>query len=161
MALTDRARDALRVIVREMVAEIIGLPGIYSYRVDSCDNDKISATPVDGAALPGITDGEFAPGAPANFKAKVKKGSVVGVMFLDGKRTAPRVITVEHGAVPDETSLEDATSITAKAPLANLDASQVKLGTGAALGVARMTDPVLAGPFTGTITMGSTKVTAA
>lgn len=152
---TDRIRTLLSVIVREFMAEA-GLFGLYSYRVTASDDKKVSGEPigvtVDGVRpLPNLTDIPLAPSIIGGT-TKIKKGSVVGVMFLDGKRSAARIVTAELGATPDETVLEDATSIELKAP-------SVVLAEGV-LGVARMTDTVLAGPFTGTITSASSKVKA-
>jgi len=86
---------------------------------------------------------EIAYGLPG-ITADIPKGTRVGVGFLDGKRNQPIVRHWLDG---------DGTNVTINVT------GTLKLGPTPRLASARQTDAVQAGPFTGAITGGSTKVT--
>lgn len=85
---------------------------------------------------------EIAFGVPG-ITVEVEKGTRVAVGFHDGKRDMPIVRHWLSGTPVNVTLNVSGT---------------LKLGEGALQGVARMGDPVQAGPFIGTITAASTKV---
>ena len=75
-------------------------------------------------------------------RAEHALGSQVLVAFLDADASRPAVVGFDSAEQPGWHPLF------------------LELGGPAALGVARQTDPVVAGPFAGTITLGSTRIKA-
>lgn len=139
--------ELVRAIVHHVFAADFGLLGTYTYRVDSCDGETISAFPISSRVkLPDLVKIPLTPGILGGT-AKIAPGSIVLVVFADGDRSAPQVVFSELGAHPTELSIEATVS-------AKLDAPQVVIN-GGAQGAARMGDPVTCGPFVGSITLGS------
>jgi hypothetical protein len=92
--------------------------------------------------LPDLQGVQVRPGM-AGLKCKALLGSLVVVQFLDADPSRPAVTAFDAPDAPGWMPLE------------------LDLGGPAALGVARMTDPVQAGPFSGVIVSGSLRVKAA
>lgn len=138
----DRIITNLRAIIRSEFPSLAFL-GTYEYVIQTT-GETIGADPVDTTlGLPSIANVRMCAGLLGET-VKPTVGKICYVIFLNGDRTKARVIGAEGDA--DEISVPATTSI--------------KLA-GGVLGVARMTDPVLAGGiFAGTITSASTKVKA-
>ena len=115
--------------------------GITEYRVVTRDGKRLNLQPVRvSTGMPDLARVYVRPGV-SGCEAEVALGSRVLVAFVDSDPARPVV-----------TSFEDAEG-------EGFEPTTVTISKGV-LGVARMTDPVQAGPFAGTITMGSTKVKA-
>lgn len=129
--------------------------GAYEYRVVTQEGERLSLQPVRmSIGMPELQRVPVRPGI-AGARANVKLGERVLVTFADCDPARPVVIAHEDaegdGFVPLKLEL-DAT--------AELDLGASALLTkiaGGTLPVARQTDPVIAGPFGGTITVGSLK----
>jgi hypothetical protein len=150
----DRFKSALVSIVREIVAEMIGLPGVYEYRVSRAEDGKLTARVASkGIGLPDVVEIPIRGSIVGGTESKLKGGVSVLVGFVNSDRARPFLAFASDTDAPEEIALEASTSAAIKAP-------QVILAEGV-LGVARQTDPILAaGIFAGTITAGSTKVKA-
>lgn len=151
--IADRFKDAIRLIVAELLPERAYLAPAR-YTVTSASAGKFSGYPVNAArGLPPASDwpirGSIAGG---HTGTKLKKGTIVLVAFVDGDPSAPIIVGIDDAQEPDALALEAATK-------ASVDAPQVILA-GGVLGVARMGDAVVAGPFPGTIVSASVKVKA-
>jgi len=113
----------------------------YDYRVVTQSGDALNLQPVRSST--GMPDLESVPVRLApGVKAMHFPGSVVTVMFRDGDPSRPFVISGDASGEPGWMPLF------------------LMLGDEPTLGVARMTDPVIAGPFGGTIISGSIRVKA-
>jgi len=113
--------------------------GVWEYRVVTTSGKRLNLQPVRvSTGMPDLVRVPVMPGL-SGCDADVKLGSRVLVGFIDSDPARPVVLSFEdaegEGFVP--TTITFAKGV---------------------LGVARMTDPVLAGPFAGTITSASTKV---
>lgn len=116
--------------------------GIYEYRVVLQSGDRLDLQAARAAnELPDLRGVPIHPGM-AGLRADVALGSVVLVGFANADPSRPAVLA--H-APPDSPGWM---------PLF------LELGGPGALGVARVTDPVVAGAFAGTITAGSLRVKA-
>jgi hypothetical protein len=151
----ERLGAGLLAIIREAIAPTKFL-GSYRYRVAGQSGDTLDVQPVDkSVGLPDLVGLPVHTGCPG-AKGELASGSVVLVAFADGKSTLPYVCGFEAvgapGFVPLEVSIE-ADDLVEIGP----DATEVNIGDGV-FGAARQNDPVTAGPYAGTITMGSTKV---
>lgn len=138
----DRLITNIRAIIRSEFPNYAFM-GVYEY-VIQVTGTTVSADPVDTTiGLPSMPAMAMAAGLMGET-VKPTVGKICYVVFLNGDRTKPRVIGAEGDA--DEISVPATTFI--------------KLA-GGVLGVARNTDPILAGGmFAGTITSASTKVKA-
>lgn len=138
----NRMADAQRRIIEALFPRI-KYSGAFEFRVVTQSGDRLNLQPVRTATgLPSLSNVPVRPGM-AGLKATVLPGSLVVVQFLDQDPSRP--IVTNHDA-PDAPGWM---------PL-SLD-----LGGPAALGVARITDAVQAGPFSGVIVSGSLHVKAA
>lgn len=115
----------------------------YEYRIVGQSGERLDLQPVRRAS--GMSDLARVPVRPgmAGLKATHLPGSLCVVTFLDADPSRPIVVAFDEADSPGWMPL-------------GLD-----LGGPGALGVARMTDPVIAGPFAGTIVSGSVRVKAA
>jgi hypothetical protein len=114
----------------------------YEFRVVSQSGERLNLQPVRASVgMPDLAGVPVRPGL-AGTRATVALGSLVLVTFADADPSRPCVIA--HDA-PDSPGWM---------PLL------VEIGEGPTLGVARQTDPVLAGPYGGTITGASTRIKA-
>lgn len=114
--------------------------GTYEFRVVTQSVERLNLQPVRVAS--GMTDLSRVPVRPGvpGIKAQVALGELVLVCFADCDPSRPQVIA--HAAA-------DAFGWM---PLG------LQIGEDPALGVARMTDPVQAGPFAGVITQASVRI---
>lgn len=116
--------------------------GVHEYRVVTQTGERLNLQPVRSrAALPDLARVPVRAGVPG-VKATHALGSHVLVAFLDGDPSRPAVVGFD---APDQPGWM---------PI------QLELGAAPTLGVARQTDPVQAGPFAGTITLGSVRIKA-
>lgn len=149
--------DGIRNVVREVAAALfahIDTLALYEGTVVSqADDGSIDVRLDDDRFGPGWSKITIAWGLPG-LTAKVSKGTRVAVGFHGGKRSLPvvRHWLSEATEKPIEIKLETTSKVEIKAP-------SIMLADGV-LGVARQTDPVICGPFAGTITQGSAKVKA-
>lgn len=123
--------------------------GVYEYRIVSQDGERLNLQPIRvSIGMPELQRVPVSPGI-AGARANHLIGARVLVAFIDASQARPVVIGFEDaegaGFVPIKTELK----ATAEINLAN-----------GILGVARLTDPVVAGPWAGTITGASVKVRA-
>lgn len=142
---SNRITDALLAVTRAENSK--KLHGLWRYRVYAMAGDRFECQAVSKhAGLPDILPISMMPGMPGSW-ADLRPGSTVIVQFVEGDPTLPIVTHYAQkgtdGYVP--MSLE-------------IDADSIKIAMGT-MGVARVGDSVQAGPYTGTITSGSTKVT--
>lgn len=116
--------------------------GVFEYRVVSQTAERLSLQPIRSRAdLPDLPRVPVRAGVPG-VKARHAPGSQVLVAFIDADPSRPAVVGFDAPDQPGWMPLE------------------LDLGGPAPLGVARQTDPVQAGPFSGAITLGSTRVKA-
>jgi hypothetical protein len=116
--------------------------GVYEYRVVTQSGERLNLQPVRSRTLlPDLARVPVRAGVPGT-KALHSPGSQVLVAFIDGDPSRPAVVGFDDPEQPGWMPL------------------QLELGGPVTLGVARQTDPVIAGPFAGTITLGSTRVKA-
>lgn len=116
--------------------------GVFEYRVVSQVGERLNLQPVRSArGLPDLARVPVRAGVPG-VKALHSPGSQVLVAFVDGDATRPAVVGFDSPEQPGWMPL------------------QLELGGPMALGVARVTDPVQAGPFVGVITAASLRVKA-
>jgi hypothetical protein len=129
--------------------------GAYEFRVASQDGERFNLEPVLAAS--GLPDLLLVPvRGPAGFRATVQVGELVVVTFINAQPDRPAIIGHDDPEAPGFTPLQ--IDVIASATM-NLDAGAMAIGgTAATLGAARMTDPVVAGPFSGTIVNGSATV---
>lgn len=112
---------------------------VYEFRVVTQSGERLNLQPVRAASgMPVLQRVPVRPGIPG-VKAHVALGERVLVAFADGLPHYPQVIAHEDADGPGWMPFD------------------VTFGEAPALGVARQTDPVIAGPFGGTITLGSVR----
>lgn len=138
---TTRRLSAIEKIVAALFPDI-RYRGLYEYRVTGQTGERLDLEPVRVATgMPDLSSVPVRPGM-AGLRADVALGSLVLVAFVDADPSRPAVVSHE---APDEPGWM---------PLF------LELGGPGALGVARTTDAVVAGPFGGTIVGGSVRVKA-
>jgi hypothetical protein len=116
--------------------------GVFEYRIVSQAGDRLNLQPArTRASMPDLARVPVRMGVPG-VRAQHAPGSQVLVVFLDADASRPVVVGFDSPEQPGWHPLF------------------LELGGPAPLGVARMTDPVIAGPFAGTITLGSTRIKA-
>lgn len=114
----------------------------YEYRVVVQTGDRFDLQCVRSATkMPDLPRVPIRPGM-AGLRATVTPGERVLVAFIDGDPSRPAIVSHEEPDSPGWMPLS------------------LELGGPAALGVARVTDPVIAGPFAGTVVSGSLRVKA-
>jgi hypothetical protein len=139
-ARTSRRLEALRRIVASLFPEI-RYSGAFEYRVVTQQGERFNLQPARVST--GMPDLAGVPArGPAGVKATVTPGELVLVVFADRDPSRPNIIA------------HDAPDAPGWMPLF------LELGGPGALGIARQTDPVQAGPFAGVITGGSLRVKA-
>lgn len=137
---TSRRRATLQALF-EQLDPLRRFRGVSEYRVVTREGKRLNLQPVRvSTGMPDLARVYVRPGV-SGCEAEVALGSRVLVAFVDSDPGRPVVTSFEEA---DGEGFEP-TSLTLMKGL---------------LGVARMTDPVQAGPFAGTITAGSTKVKA-
>jgi hypothetical protein len=116
--------------------------GLYEYRVVTQETERLNLQPVRVAlGVPELRRVRVRPGV-AGCRATVALGSTVLVAFVNADPSRPVVVGFEDAESDGFMPLE------------------LDLGEAPRLGVARITDAVVAGPFGGTITGGSARVKA-
>lgn len=141
----DRIARALAKVARAEAAK--RLHGLWRYRVLRMSDERVECQAVSKAAgLPDVIPLSMRPGV-AGMWAKLKPSSQVLVQFIEG-----------DPALPIVTHFEEADGDGFLPAVVEINAgNRVDIGNGH-MGAARMNDKVIAGPFGGTITTGSTKV---
>lgn len=116
--------------------------GVHEYRVVTQSGERLNLQPVRSRALlPDLARVPVRAGVPG-VKATHAPGSQVLVAFLDGDPGRPAVVGFDDPEQPGWHPI------------------LWTAGDTAVQGIARMTDPVIAGGFAGTITLGSTRFRA-
>ncbi|HEY3499764.1 MAG TPA: hypothetical protein VGK73_33965 [Polyangiaceae bacterium] len=116
--------------------------GVFEYRIVSQVGDRLNLQPVrTRASMPDLARVPVRMGVPG-VRAQHALGSQVLVVFLDADPSRPVVLGFDSPEQPGWHPLF------------------LELGGPGPLGVARQTDPVIAGGFAGTITLGSTRIKA-
>jgi hypothetical protein len=116
--------------------------GVHEYRVVTQTGERLNLQPVRSrAALPDLARVPVRAGVPG-VKATHSPGSAVLVAFLDADPSRPAVVGFDEPTQPGWMPLF------------------LELGAAPTLGVARQTDPVQAGPFSGVIVTGSVRIKA-
>jgi len=153
----SRIVRALRAVARETTEPVTKFHGLYRYRVVRMSGDRVELQAVRKlAGLPDVLPVSLFAGM-AGLWAKLAPSSLVLVTFIEGDPTAP-ILThytpKDHpGFVPVELLLDASTRLDL-----GPSSATVRIAAGI-LPAARQTDPVQCGPFIGTITAGSPKVT--
>jgi hypothetical protein len=138
---TSRRLDAIRRIF-DALDPRRPYRGVTEYRVVSQSGERLNLQPARASSgLGDLARVQVRPGV-AGCRALVALGELVLVAFADSDPSRPCVIVHSAADSPGFMPLE------------------LDLGAAPRLGVARMTDPVVAGPFAGTITLGSTRIKA-
>lgn len=138
-ALTKRFR-AYRTIFNSLFPQLPYL-ATREYRVVDQSDERLDLQPVrTGGGWPAL-DGVPVRG-PSGFKVKHLPGSLVIVTFLEGDPSRPMVTGGDAPDAPGWMPLE------------------IQLGDDPALGIARVGDTVLAGPYAGVITGSSARIKA-
>jgi hypothetical protein len=145
-ASTSRALTAFRRLLEQLDPDR-AFRGIFEYRVVTQEAERVNLQPIRvSTGMPELQRVPVRPGV-SGARADLALGSRVLVGFVDATPARPFVFAFEDadgdGFVPLTLELDAVASIS--------------LGAGAVLGAARMTDPVVAGPFGGTVTGGSMK----
>lgn len=121
--------------------------GTFEYRIVTQTGERLNLQPVRvSIGMPDLQVTPVRPGIPG-ASASHALGSRVLVTFVDASPARPVVVGFED---------KDGDGFSPVVLTLNAS-SQIRLGTGAVLAAARQTDPVVAGPFGGTITGGSGK----
>lgn len=116
--------------------------GVFEYRVVTQAGERLNLQPVRSRTdLPDLARVPVRAGLPG-MKALHKPGSQVLVAFIDGDPSRPAVVGFDDPEQPGWMPL------------------QMEFGETPTLGVARQTDPVIAGGFAGTITTASVRIKA-
>jgi hypothetical protein len=140
-AASTRRLSAIAKIVEALFPNL-KYSGAYEFRVVGQTGDRLDLQPARVATgMPELSGVPVRPGM-AGLRANVTLGEHVLVVFADADPSRPQVIAHE---APDEPGWMPLT---------------LELGGPGALGVARTTDAVVAGPFGGTIVGGSARVKA-
>lgn len=116
--------------------------GLFEFRVVTQSGERLNLQPVRVAS--GLSDLARVPVRPgmAGMRATVALGSLVLVAFADADPSRPCVVAHDAPDSPGFMPIE------------------LDFGEAPRLGVARVTDPVIAGPFGGTITVASARIKA-
>jgi hypothetical protein len=143
--------DALKRSLVALIAEAfprIEYLGIYAYRVTAQSGALMDAVPDTSndasgvaATLPDVFAIAMRPGIDGAV-ASWPSGASIAVAFLNGDPARAFVAYGDPDSVPTLLTLDALAGVT--------------IGHGLPLAIARQTDPVVAGPFAGTITLGST-----
>ena len=143
--------------------------GVFEFEVISGDTEACDLQPTDRTI--GLPDLVHVPSwrSPQGESVTYAPGSHVLLAFVNGDVSRPVVVSSDGSAPALEVAMRASTTLKITAPSVIIEASgdctvnapSVSLGTGAALGVARLGDTVQAGPFSGVITSASLVVKSA
>jgi hypothetical protein len=140
--LASRALNAIERIVLGLFPDI-RYRGAFEYRVVTQSGERLNLQPVRSATgMPDLQGVAVRPGM-AGLKCTALLGSLVVVQFLDADPSRPAVTSFDAPDAPGWMPI------------------MLELGGPGALGVARIGDTVVAGPYAGVITSGSARVKAA
>lgn len=140
--LASRALNAIERIVLGLFPDL-RYRGAFEYRVVTQSGERLNLQPVRSATgMPDLQGVAVRPGM-AGLKCQALLGSLVVVQFLDADPSRPVVTGFDAPDAPGWMPL------------------MLELGGPGALGVARIGDSVVAGPYAGVITSGSARVKAA
>lgn len=174
-----RLSGALEALISRLLPDM-RYYGAYEFRVVSQDVDRLNLQPTRAVfGLPELTRVPVRYGVPG-WKSTSAAGSLVVVTFINAEPSRPAVIAFDDpssaGWTPTSTTVTAAGTLTVNGgdvtvnasgdALVNatgdatVDGATIKLGAAATLGVARITDAVLAGPYAGTITAASAKASS-
>lgn len=139
---SNRHLTALERIIRQLLPDYRYRGGPYEFRLVTQDGERANLQPVRASlGLPDLSRVRIRPGLPG-CRATLTLGTVVLVQFVNSDPSRPVVV-----------GFEDAEGPAFATALLELGA-----GVGPTLGVARQTDAVQAGPFSGVIVGGSVRV---
>lgn len=137
----SRRLEALRAIILGLFPSL-RYSGVWEYRVVTQSGERLNLQPVRvSSGMPDLSNVPVRPGV-AGVKAGVTLGEQVLVCFADNDPSRPQVFAHDAADAPGWMPLT------------------LQLGEDPALGVARMTDAVVAGPFGGTIVGASARISA-
>lgn len=147
---TSRRLDALSKLIAQLYPDL-RYRGAYEFRVVTQAGDRLNLQPVRvSLGLPDLARVPMRPGMPG-ARANVALGSLVLVQFINADPARPVVTGFDAPDNPGWTPL-----------IADLTGAQIRVGGPTALlGIARTTDVIQAGPFSGVIVGGSLTVKAA
>lgn len=173
----SRVSGALAALIEQLMPDL-RYYGSYEFRVVSQDENRLNLQPTRAVfGLPELTRVPVRYGVPG-WKSTVEQGSLAVVTFVNADPSRPAVVGFDDpsspGWIPASTTVSVSGALTVNTGDATVNASgdvdvtadgnavveatTIKLGAAAALAAARVTDPVIAGAFAGTITgPGSTK----
>ncbi len=135
----SRRLDALRKIIESMLPDR-RFRGIYDYRVTTPAGKRWNLQPIRvSTGMPNLLRVPVRGGAAGYEATLALTGATVLVSFVDADPSRPAITGFDSPDAPGFLPID------------------ITIAQGL-LGVARMTDPVVAGPFGGTVTMGSLKV---
>lgn len=131
----DRFKEMLTRLINELIPERRFLVPA-EYRVDKCEGGKLTAKPAKSkSGLPPIVDMPVRGSIAGGMTSKLKKGSTVVIMWIDGSPAMPMLVGISETEAPDDLLLEGQTKARITAPL-------VELGAAGGAGVARVGDSV-------------------
>lgn len=142
---SSRSSRTLSALERAVLALFPSLPyrGAFEFRIVTQSGERLNLQPVRSATGFDELSGVPVRAGMAGLKAVHLPGSLVVVQFLDADPSRPIVTGFDDPEAPGWMPLE------------------LDLGGPGALGVARIGDGVVAGPYVGTIVSGSARVKAA
>ncbi len=126
----ERLRDLIVSLIQAAIPDV-SYSGVWEYKVESGDDSTVDVVPTD-RRMPALTRVPMMPGLLGEVVTP-DPGSLCRVVFVNSDPTRPECIGIEGTPT-------------------------LSVIAGGLLGVARMLDTVQAGPFSGTITSGSTRV---
>jgi hypothetical protein len=151
---TTRRLSALRRLFKQLDPRA-RFRGTYEYRVVTQEGERVNLQPIRvSVGMPSLSRVFVRPGV-AGARADLTLGSRVLVTFVDGDPSRPIVVGFEEA--DGESFLPGTLSIDASGELDLGSGAPITKIANGTLGIARQTDPVVAGPFGGTITVGSTR----
>jgi hypothetical protein len=163
MSATDRFKAALTALVDELLPERRFLAPA-EYRVDKCEDGKLTAKPAsDARGLPPIVDMPIRGSIAGGVSTKLKRGTSVVVMFIDGLPSRPFLAWIDETQEPDELRLKAQTAIVlnegTKGAARVDDTVEISVAQFAAAGATNGGGPVaIATPMQATIKSGSATV---
>lgn len=154
IAPSSRRLSSLRRII-EQIDPRRRYRGIFEYRVVTQTGERLNLQPIRvSTGMPSLQRVFVRPGV-SGARADVALGSRVIVSFLDAEPSRPVVVGFEdaegEGFLPGVLEIDSTDELDL-----GETATLTKIANGV-LGIARATDPVVAGPFGGTITVGSSR----
>lgn len=148
----DRLQAAIKLILDALLGRRLDYLALYPCKVVGQSGNTVEVVP-DDPRIPGTTGVPVYSGTPGTTSV-IPDGTRVLLGFEGGNPRSPYVAL--WGTLSPKP-----TSVTLEADSeATIDATSIKLGKNALLGVARLGDTVQAGPFSGVITSASLRTKA-